>query len=226
MNNHPLVELVDVDHEGRTRGITIRGATLRIWRGETVAIHGGPRSGKTTLLRLLAGVVPPTRGTLRYSGDDSRADSGTEGIFRCAGVAFLSQRPSFLLGLTALEHIMVGLFARGLRDETVVKAMAARGLAQMGVSQMSSTLLCDLVPAERRIVLVAEALAIDASLVFVDEGYGSGIAKLAAPHRTLVIVTSSQVPLRVDRTLAIDGHGIVHTHESDDAQAPDTTEAA
>jgi ABC-type lipoprotein export system ATPase subunit len=223
MQDHPLVELIDVDHESRSGGMTIRGATLRIWRGETVSVRGAARSGKTTLLRLLAGVVTPSRGTLRYSGDDSRAHCGIEGIFRCEGVSFLSQRPSYLLGLTGLEHIMVGLFARGLRDETVVRNKAMRGLALAGVAHMSATLLCELLPAERRLVLVAEALAIESSLVFVDEGYGSSIAKLVSPRRTLIVAACNEPTVRVDRTLTIDRHGVVHTL---DPSAPNADEAA
>ncbi|MDB4938704.1 MAG: Fe(3+)-transporting ATPase [Labilithrix sp.] len=229
MNNKPLVELVDVDHQSRSGDMIIRGATLQVRRGETVAIRGIARSGKTTLLRLLAGVVAPTRGMLRYGGGETRTECGIEGLFRSEGVAFLSQRPSYLLGLTALEHIMVGLFARGLRDESLVKTMAARGLAESNATRMSSILLCELSPGNRRLVLVAEALALDSSLVFVDEGYGASIGTLVSPRRTLVIASSTDVAVPVDRTFAIDRHGIVHVLEPEVAphsNAPNATEAA
>lgn len=214
MNHKPLVELVDVDHEHRSGDKIIRGATLQIGRGETVAIRGIARSGKTTLLRLLAGVVAPTRG---------------EHLFRSQGMAFLSQRPSYLLALTALEHIMFGFFARGLRNESLAKTMAARGLAESNATPMSSILMSELSPGDRRLVLVAEALALDSSLVFVDEGYASIVGKLVSPRRTLVIATSTDVAVPVDRTFSIDRHGIVHVLEPDVAlhsDAPNDTEAA
>jgi ABC-type lipoprotein export system ATPase subunit len=220
MTDLPLVQLVDVDHESRS-GFAIRGANLRIWRGETVAIRGPERSGKTTLLYLIAGIVSPSRGMHRYFGASaSRLALGGEALFRCEEVGFLPQRPSFLLSLTALEHVMVGLLARGYRDEARMRERALRGLSETGIAHVSSTLMSELALAERRLVLVSEAVALDASLVFADQGYGAGLARLVKPGRTLITVGPSTAHLPIDHSLHIDTEGHVCTFE------PNADEAA
>jgi lipoprotein-releasing system ATP-binding protein len=197
MKTTPFIELVDVNHESRSGRSMIRGACLRIGRGEIIRIRGGAESDRTTLLGILAGLVAPSRGT-RLSP------------FSCDRVAFLPQRPSFLLGLTAVEHVMLGMLTRGLRDETTVMSMAKRGLVQAGLAHMSSMKMGDLAPIERRLVIVAEALAVDPALVCVDEGYDVAIAKLVSVERALVVVAMHEVGVRFDRTLTIDGDGGVH----------------
>ena len=207
MQRSPLIELVSVHHEGRC-GAVLRDATLQIWPGETVAIRASAGAGKTTLLRILAGLVSPSQGT--------RAADGSVGA---GGVAFLSQRPSFLLTLTAVEHVMVGLLAKGLRDQARVRERAMQGLLAAGLAHMAATSMRQLCGAERRLVLVAEMLALGAPLVFVDEGYGASVAKLASPERTLVLVARETIAMRVDRWLHIDAHGSVHALVTADAAA-------
>jgi ABC-type Mn2+/Zn2+ transport system ATPase subunit len=199
MKRTPLIELVDVHHETRS-GARLRGVTLQIWPGETVAIRGCAGAGKTTLLWLLAGVVAPARGTRRSS-----AMTGDGRAFE--GVAFLSQRPSFLLSLSVLEHVMVGLLARGLRDHAVIRERATQGLLEAGLVHMASKPMGELCVPERRLVLLAEVLALRAPLVFIDEGYGLSIAKVAAPGRTIVIAARDDVGVKVDRSLGIDVDG-------------------
>jgi ABC-type lipoprotein export system ATPase subunit len=220
MNDLPLLQLVDVHHVDRS-GIAIRGANVRICRGENVAIRGPARSGKTMLLYLIAGVVSPSHGMLRYFGASARRVAlGGEALFRCEEVAFLPQRPSFLLALTALEHVMVGLLSRGFRDEGRMRERAMRGLCESGLAHVSNTLMGELTLAERCLVLVSEAIALDASLVFADQGYGAGLARLSSPARTLIMVGPSTAHVRVDRSLHIDSDGRVC------AFAPNADEAA
>ena len=211
MQRIPLIELVDVHHSGAT----ICGATLQIWRGETVAIRGPAGAGKTTLLRLLAGALTPSQGLRRYSAtsEEEGLDAAPAGQSGLAGIAFLSQRPSFMLTLSVLDHVMVGLLARGLRDRALIRKRATGGLLEAGVVHMANTPMSMLAMRERRLVLVAEALALDARLVFVDEGYGASVAKLAAPGRTLIVVINDELGIKVDRSLHVDVDGTVRVLE-------------
>ncbi|PRY12941.1 ABC transporter ATP-binding protein [Kineococcus rhizosphaerae] len=72
----PLVEL-EVDGVGyrypQSAGPALSGVSLRVRRGEVVALVGENGSGKTTLSKLLAGLLPPGEGTIRWNGTDVAA---------------------------------------------------------------------------------------------------------------------------------------------------------
>ena len=81
--------------------VALRGLTLRVAAGETVALLGQNGAGKTTLLRTAAGVLRPDRGTVRASGD----------------VALLLQAPSdYLLHERVADELPPGLAAATLRE--------------------------------------------------------------------------------------------------------------
>jgi len=208
MDTVPIVELVDVEHESRS-GIRIHGATLKIFRGETIAVRGPARSGKTGLLKLLAGVVAPSRGLVRYRGVTVHVECEPHLSLQAGDVAFLSQRPSCMFHLTALEHVMLGLYVRGLRGHAAVERRAMRALASSGLEHKARLRMSRLSPEERRRTLIAEVHAMDPSVVFIDEGYGASIGTLALPHRTLVIAATAELPVRVHRTVVIEDDGSI-----------------
>lgn len=90
-----------------------------------------------------------------------------------------------------------------------MRERALRGLSEAGLAHVAGTLMGALTLAERRLVLVGEALALEASLVFADQGYGAGLARLSSPGRTLIMVGPSTAHVQVDRSLHIDGDGRV-----------------
>ena len=55
-----------------------RDISLRLDRGEIVALIGANGAGKSTMLRAIAGVLPPRRGTIRFSGQDVTATPSYE----------------------------------------------------------------------------------------------------------------------------------------------------
>ena len=64
----PLVDVVDL-RKGFETGPVLRGVSFALEKGETLVVMGGSGSGKTVLLRLIAGLIRPDGGRIRIFGE-------------------------------------------------------------------------------------------------------------------------------------------------------------
>jgi branched-chain amino acid transport system ATP-binding protein len=83
----------------------LRGVTLDVKRGETVALMGRNGMGKTTLLRSLMGLVPQRRGRITFNGRDVSV-APTETLAR-SGVAFVPEGRGIFASLTVTENLVM-----------------------------------------------------------------------------------------------------------------------
>jgi energy-coupling factor transport system ATP-binding protein len=105
----PLVEAIGVEFEYDGGPRVVDDASLRIRAGERVALVGPNGGGKSTLARLLVGLLEPDRGTVRLAGaDPARLPAAT--LARQAGYVFQDPERQFLGG-TVSEEIGLGLKA-------------------------------------------------------------------------------------------------------------------
>jgi ATP-binding cassette subfamily C protein CydD len=125
---------VDVTYPGRSVA-ALRGLTLELAPGETVALTGPSGSGKSTVLAVLLGLVTPTSGAVRV-GDDDLADLDLDS-WR-SRIAWLPQRPTLLAG-TIGQNVALGTpaaDAAAVRDALVSAGAAeldpARGVGERG----------------------------------------------------------------------------------------------
>src|SRR4051812_8041801 len=79
--NDPLIEIDRVTFGYDATRTILNDVTLSFQRGKVTAILGGSGCGKTTLLRLIGGVYPPTAGVVRFEGQPVDA-SDKEGLFK------------------------------------------------------------------------------------------------------------------------------------------------
>ncbi len=110
----PVLEIEDL-HVGNGGGEVLRGLSLCVERGEVVALLGRNGMGKTTLLRCIMGLLPPTSGTIRLEG---RSLSGLD-CFEIArqGVAYVPQGREIFGQLTVEENLrLAGAAWRNDRD--------------------------------------------------------------------------------------------------------------
>ena len=87
--------------------------SLSVDRGSFVGLIGPSGSGKSSLMYLLSGLKPPTRGTVAFDGQDYREIS-TPGLMRLRRqrYGFVFQQHFLINYLTALENVMVGTVRR------------------------------------------------------------------------------------------------------------------
>ena len=96
--------------------------TLRVTPGEIYALLGLNGAGKTTTIRMLLGLLRPTRGRVRLFGE--QVEPGRNAVW--ARVGYLVETPSAYPELTVTENLQVLARLRGLRDEKAVTGVIAR----------------------------------------------------------------------------------------------------
>ena len=109
MNNEPiLLELKNItfsaDDSGKTSDI-IRGISLEIPDDKFIVITGPNGGGKSTLAKIIAGIIKPTDGRLIFNGTDITDMSITERAR--AGIGFAFQQPVRFKGLTVLDLLRI-----------------------------------------------------------------------------------------------------------------------
>ncbi|MGD1880307.1 MAG: ABC transporter ATP-binding protein [Kiloniellaceae bacterium] len=89
----------------------LRGVTLSVAEGESVALLGRNGMGKTTLLKTLMGLLPVSRGEIRFAG--RRIEGRRPEQVAKAGIAFVPQGREIFADLTVEENLLLGAMGRG-----------------------------------------------------------------------------------------------------------------
>lgn len=163
--NKPAIELQNLK-KSFGRAEIIRGATLSVAAGERVAIIGPNGAGKSTLFNLIAGVLPPTQGTIWFDGKDVTQLPAAE---RCAlGIARTFQVVKSFETMTVIDNVIVGALIRNDKMKDA-RRKAYEVLEFCGLAPRADKLARDLIPSEKRRLEVARALATEPKLLMLDE---------------------------------------------------------
>ena len=198
----------------------LKGISLEIKSGESVAIVGASGSGKSTLLGLLAGLDEASGGRV-IIGDTDLAELNEDGRaeFRGREVGFVFQSFQLLPALTALENVMLPLELQGHRN---AREQAADYLQRVGLETRMDHYPRQLSGGEQQRVAIARAFAAQPAILFADEPTGN-LDTLTGSHiidllfelnaqegTTLVLVTHDQVlAARCERRLCMEAGTLV-----------------
>jgi iron complex transport system ATP-binding protein len=148
---------------------TLGPVSLEAHQRELVAILGPNASGKSTLLKLLAGLLKPLSGRIEIDGEDvSAMDLRT----RAQRIALVAQESEMLFPLRVWEYVLQGRYPYGrrLRFETAEDClMAGNALAQVGADALRDRWMDQLSGGEKQRVILARAMAQQPSLLLLDE---------------------------------------------------------
>jgi putative ABC transport system ATP-binding protein len=171
-----MLELEDVVKHFRGGGENVRavdGVSLRLHAGEMVALLGPSGSGKTTLLLLVATLLQPDRGAIRFCGRElSSLSDGEASDYLLQDVGFIYQSFHLMPRVSALENASRKLLlgGMGLRD---ARARVIPWLERVGMGDKLERTPAELSGGERQRVAIARALAGEPRLVLADEPTGN-----------------------------------------------------
>ena len=170
----PAVELDDVRLTLQTAAGAVnilRGFTLTVARGETVAVVGPSGSGKSTMLAIVAGLERPTSGRVRVAGRDL-ADMSEDALalFRRDGVGIVFQSFHLVPTMTALENVAIPLELAGRAD---AREKASVGLEAVGAGHRAGHYPAQLSGGEQQRVALARAVVAEPELLLADEPTGN-----------------------------------------------------
>ena len=205
--------------------VILQNISLRIARGEKLAIVGASGSGKSTLLGLMAGLDEATEGRVYLDGHDlGTLDEDGRAALRASRVGFVFQSFQLLPSLTAVENVMLPI---ELADGASPESAASVILERVGLSHRLQHYPRQLSGGEQQRVAIARAFASEPMLLFVDEptgnldtNTGEKIVELLFDLNrergtTLVLVThDSRLAEPCDRTIELDGGRLVNGEAS------------
>lgn len=186
----------------RTRGGEVRalqGVSLRIERGEFIAVCGPSGSGKTTLLMMIAAMLQPSKGAVRFDERDVYAMAGPERArFRAQNIGFVFQMFHLVPYLNVLENVLVAGGAIGKRD-----AGRANDLLQrLGLQHRLHHRPAELSAGEKQRTAMARALLNQPRLILADEPTGN-----LDPENARSVLTHLQEFRRDGGTVIVATHG-------------------
>jgi rhamnose transport system ATP-binding protein len=149
--------------------VALQGANLSIRAGEIHALLGENGAGKSTMLKVLAGVHVNDGGTIKLGAKDFRTGSPQDSIEQ--GIAVIYQEPSLFLDLTLAENVFIGRQPKKGRiiDWKFAQNEAKRLFKELGVDLDPKRQARGLSIADQQVVEIAKALSMNANIILMDE---------------------------------------------------------
>ncbi len=188
---------------------TLEATSFQARQRELVAILGPNASGKSTLLRLIAGALKPLSGRVQLDGfETSQLDTRT----RAQRIAVVQQESPLLFPARAFEYVLQGRhpYGRTLRFETAEDcAIAETALTQVGALELRNRWMDKISGGEKQRVILARALAQQPLLLLLDEptlhlDIGAQVEllqqlqRLAEENRYTVVVVTHELNLAAE----------------------------
>lgn len=146
--------------------------SLHINKGDFVAIMGPSGSGKTTLLNMLGGVDRPSKGVIRFAGDDiCQLSEGQLAKWRADHVGFIFQFYNLMPILSAERNVELPLLLKHL-NKAARKQHVAAALALVGLEDRAKHRPKELSGGQQQRVAIARAIVTDPDVLLCDEPTG------------------------------------------------------
>jgi lipoprotein-releasing system ATP-binding protein len=228
MRNQPALQLEGVERRYRQGDSVLeilRGATLSVWPGESVALIAPSGSGKSTLLQIAGLLEHPDSGEV-FIGD--RATTGLADkertLIRRNEIGFVYQFHHLLPEFSALENVMLPQMITGL-DKAEARERSAQLLTYLGLGARLEHRPAELSGGEKQRVAIARAVANAPRVLLADEPTGNldphtadhvfaTLAKLviASGFAALIATHNMELAARMHRRVTIkDGEVVEHS---------------
>ena len=164
---------IEVQHVSKRFGefVALNDVSFTVPPGELVALLGPSGGGKTTMLRIIAGLEAPDSGVVLLEGEDA-----TERSARDRGVGFVFQHYALFRHMTVFENVAFGLRVRARHIRPPATEISRRVHDLLNLVQLD--FLADRLPSQlsggqRQRVALARALAVEPKVLLLDEPFGA-----------------------------------------------------
>ena len=158
---------------GPTSVRAIRDLSFTLPQGEFWSIMGPSGSGKTTVLHLIAGLTPPTSGSVLVGGDDvARMTPAEAAALRRRRIGYILQSFNLMPFLTATENVGIPLVLDGVKQSEIDRRVQD-ALAMVNMSHRAQHQPSQLSGGEQQRIAVARALVIQPAIILADEPTGN-----------------------------------------------------
>jgi ABC-type lipoprotein export system ATPase subunit len=202
----------------------LKDFSLRIDRGEYVAIVGSSGSGKSTLMNILGLLDQPTEGQYLFAGRDVAALSISEQArFRNQYIGFVFQAFHLMPRTSAIENVELPLY---YSDRDNIEGMSAKALDSVGLADRKHHTPSELSGGQQQRVAIARALVNEPQLILADEPTGnldpqassevmSIFAALNRAGRTIILVTHDiALAARAHRVIRLESGQLVDDYRN------------
>ena len=169
--------LLEAQHITRRlpEGVTlVADASVKVGRGEFIAITGPSGSGKSSLLYLLGLLDRPTEGRVLLEGRDTASLSAAElANLRLARLGFVFQFHFLLPEFSTLDNVLIPIRRLGRFKDAAARMQAMRLLEALGMAEAAAKLPEQLSGGMRQRAAIARALANDPAIILADEPTGN-----------------------------------------------------
>lgn len=180
----------------------LRDVSLKVEKGDVIAILGSSGSGKTTLLRCMNFLEHADKGTMIFDGEEIGLSSiHKKDVLRLRKkTAFVFQNYNLFRNKTALENVMEGLVTARKVPKEQAREKARKMLQKVGMEERADHYPHQLSGGQQQRVAIARALATDPEIIYFDEPTSAldpeligevlaVIRKLAEEGMTMLVVT-------------------------------------
>ena len=167
------------------------GVDLKVAKGELLALLGPSGSGKTTLLRIIAGLDWPDAGEVSFDGRNALDHGASE-----RHVGFVFQHYALFRHMTVFENVAFGLRVQPRairRDEARIRKRVKELLDLVQLDWLADRYPNQLSGGQRQRIALAHALAIEPSILLLDEPFGALDAKVRKELRQWLRLLHSEI---------------------------------
>ena len=226
-----LNNIYKIYHMGDTDVHALDGVTIRIQKGEFVAIVGQSGSGKSTAMNIIGCLDVPTSGTYRLNGVDvSTMKDDEQAEIRNKMLGFIFQQYNLLPKLSVQENVELSLLYAGV-NAAERRARALKALKRVGLEDKAKNMPNQLSGGQQQRVSIARALAGNPSVILADEPTGaldsrtsrevlSFLQELNREGNTIVLIThDNSIAVRAQRIIRLQDGRVIYDGPSDDPRA-------